>query len=104
FGMLPKGPLGKAMRRHLKVYAGPDHPHASQVVGSERAIEARKQAQAEALDAALASPPKPPRLRPFNVSQGAAATEDAEAAIAADAPAAVAPEAAEEPRTPAPAQ
>lgn len=37
WGMLPKGPLGKALLRHLKVYAGPDHPHQSQVVGSERA-------------------------------------------------------------------
>ena len=29
-GMLPKGPLGSAMLRKLKVYAGPNHPHASQ--------------------------------------------------------------------------
>jgi large subunit ribosomal protein L13 len=29
-GMLPKGPLGSAMLRKLKVYAGPDHPHAPQ--------------------------------------------------------------------------
>lgn len=41
-GMLPKGPLGKAMMRHLKVYAGPVHPHQSQVVGSERAREGRE--------------------------------------------------------------
>ncbi len=30
YGMLPKGPLGRAMYRKLKVYAGPDHPHAAQ--------------------------------------------------------------------------
>lgn len=30
-GMLPKGPLGRQMLRKLKVYAGPDHPHAAQV-------------------------------------------------------------------------
>ena len=29
-GMLPKGPLGRRMFRKLKVYAGPDHPHAAQ--------------------------------------------------------------------------
>ncbi|MSQ70845.1 MAG: 50S ribosomal protein L13 [Betaproteobacteria bacterium] len=29
-GMLPKGPLGYAMFRKLKVYSGGDHPHASQ--------------------------------------------------------------------------
>jgi large subunit ribosomal protein L13 len=29
-GMLPKGPLGYAMLRKLKVYAGTDHPHVAQ--------------------------------------------------------------------------
>ncbi len=29
-GMLPKGPLGRAMFKKLKVYAGPDHRHAAQ--------------------------------------------------------------------------
>ena len=29
-GMLPKGPLGRQMVTKLKVYAGPDHPHAAQ--------------------------------------------------------------------------
>ncbi|WP_026957950.1 MULTISPECIES: 50S ribosomal protein L13 [Aliagarivorans] len=29
-GMLPKGPLGRAMFRKLKVYAGPEHNHAAQ--------------------------------------------------------------------------
>jgi large subunit ribosomal protein L13 len=29
-GMLPKGPLGYAMARKLKVYAGAAHPHAAQ--------------------------------------------------------------------------
>jgi large subunit ribosomal protein L13 len=29
-GMLPKGPLGYALIRKLKIYAGPDHPHAAQ--------------------------------------------------------------------------
>lgn len=29
-GMLPKNPLGRAMFRKLKVYAGPNHPHSAQ--------------------------------------------------------------------------
>jgi large subunit ribosomal protein L13 len=29
-GMLPKGPLGRAMYRKLKIYAGDIHPHAAQ--------------------------------------------------------------------------
>lgn len=29
-GMLPRGPLGHAMLRKLKVYAGPEHPHTAQ--------------------------------------------------------------------------
>ena len=30
-GMLPKGPLGYAMLKKLKVYSGPEHPHAAQM-------------------------------------------------------------------------
>jgi large subunit ribosomal protein L13 len=30
YGMLPKTKMGEAMYRKLKVYAGPDHPHAAQ--------------------------------------------------------------------------
>lgn len=29
-GMLPKGPLGRKIYGNVKVYAGPDHPHAAQ--------------------------------------------------------------------------
>lgn len=29
-GMLPKGPLGHKIIKHLKVYAGPTHPHGAQ--------------------------------------------------------------------------
>jgi large subunit ribosomal protein L13 len=29
-GMLPRGPLGRAVFRKLKVYAGPEHPHEAQ--------------------------------------------------------------------------
>ncbi|HXH22424.1 MAG TPA: 50S ribosomal protein L13 [Dehalococcoidia bacterium] len=31
WGMLPKGRLGRRQIRHLKVYAGPHHPHEAQV-------------------------------------------------------------------------
>jgi large subunit ribosomal protein L13 len=30
FGMLPKNKIGRVMGKKLKVYAGPDHPHAAQ--------------------------------------------------------------------------
>jgi large subunit ribosomal protein L13 len=42
-GMLPKGPLGRAQLKKLKVYAGPTHPHSAQgpqtldVAGARRA-------------------------------------------------------------------
>ena len=29
-GMLPKGPLGYAMIKKMKVYAGSEHPHSAQ--------------------------------------------------------------------------
>jgi large subunit ribosomal protein L13 len=29
-GMLPKGPLGRKLRKNVKVYAGMEHPHAAQ--------------------------------------------------------------------------
>ena len=35
WGMLPKGRLGRQQIRHLKVYAGPDHPHEAQVRAGE---------------------------------------------------------------------
>ena len=66
-GMLPKGPLGKRLRRHLKVYPGAEHPHESQIVGAERASEATAEAEAEALETFIANPPKPPRLRPLTL-------------------------------------
>jgi large subunit ribosomal protein L13 len=35
-GMLPRNRLGRRLHRHLKVYAGPDHPHTSQVNASNK--------------------------------------------------------------------
>src|SRR5919198_694948 len=40
-GMLPHNALGRKMLRKLKVYAGPDHPHAAQL----RATEKQRQKQ-----------------------------------------------------------
>ncbi len=34
-GMLPKNRLGRTQYRHLRVYAGPDHPHAGQLAATE---------------------------------------------------------------------
>ncbi len=34
-GMLPRNRLSRQMLRHLKVYAGPSHPHQSQVTASQ---------------------------------------------------------------------
>jgi large subunit ribosomal protein L13 len=36
-GMLPKGPLGLHLFRHLKVYGGAEHPHAAQVASHPEA-------------------------------------------------------------------
>lgn len=35
-GMLPRNRLGQRLYRHLKVYAGPDHPHEAQVNASRK--------------------------------------------------------------------
>jgi len=36
-GMLPHNARGRALLRHLKVYAGPTHPHEAQIKGQDRA-------------------------------------------------------------------
>lgn len=40
-GMLPRNRLGRALLRHLKVYAGPDHPHQAQVNASRKRQRSR---------------------------------------------------------------
>jgi large subunit ribosomal protein L13 len=40
-GMLPKKALGRAMYRKLRVYKGPNHPHAGQLPRAEPASEER---------------------------------------------------------------
>ena len=39
WGMLPKGRLGRAQLKHLKIYPGPDHPHEAQVNAGQRRKE-----------------------------------------------------------------
>lgn len=71
WGMLPSGPLAEAMFKHLKVYAGPNHPHQSQITGSERARAARREAAASAGPATF----RAKRLRPLP-SDGTALAEE----------------------------
>lgn len=52
-GMLPHNRLGRALFRHLKVYAGPDHPHEAQVNAS------RKRQTSHAAPAAALAPTVP---------------------------------------------
>jgi large subunit ribosomal protein L13 len=46
WGMMPKGRLGRAQIRHLKVYAGPDHPHEAQVRAGEGKNRRNQEAKA----------------------------------------------------------
>ena len=43
-GMLPKNRLGRQMLKKLKVYAGPDHPHAAQMPKPLEIAHARRSA------------------------------------------------------------
>ena len=45
-GMLPRTKLGRKMLSRLKVYAGPEHPHEAQVIGSQKRIAARESGDA----------------------------------------------------------
>jgi large subunit ribosomal protein L13 len=54
-GMLPKNKLGRKMLRRLKVYAGAEHPHSAQVIGSERRESREAEALAKAETAAAAA-------------------------------------------------
>jgi large subunit ribosomal protein L13 len=87
-GMLPKNKLGDRLLTHLKVYAGPEHPHSAQVTGSTRLAEKTAEAARAAAAAPVAIQPtpanvaavtesgtekKPPRVR----KQATAATAEA---------------------------
>lgn len=89
WGMLPSGPLGKRMLKHLKVYRGATHPHQSQIAGTERAREVREASVVDFIKAGDAK--KPPRLRPLAVPmlvvEQTAEVEEAIAVPATEAPA-----------------
>ena len=77
-GMLPKNKLGRQMLKRLKIYAGAEHPHSAQILGSERREEreaaAVAKAEAAAVEAAKTAPKKPAAKK--------AAAPKAEAAVA----------------------
>ena len=57
-GMLPHTRLGRELFRHLRVYAGADHPHEAQLrAGTGARARRRAAAEARAAEAALAEPP-----------------------------------------------
>lgn len=88
-GMLPKNKLGRQMMSRLKIYAGAEHPHSAQILGSERR-PAREEAAAAKAEAAAAAAKKPAakKAAPEKASApkaeaAAVATEAVEAAEAA---------------------
>ncbi|HLZ71068.1 MAG TPA: 50S ribosomal protein L13 [Dehalococcoidia bacterium] len=93
FGMLPHNRLGRSLHGHLKVYVGPEHPHAAQVNGPAQP--------------ALSQPPPPDRARAKKAAAKPAATASATAPAAMAAPLTQAPSAqlpaAEEPAAELPA-
>ena len=54
-GMLPRNKLGRALLRHLKVYAGPEHPHEAQVNASRKRQRVRPEGALAAQAAAPAT-------------------------------------------------
>lgn len=75
YGMLPKGSLGHRLRRHLKVYAGSDHPHQAQLKSTQEEVlfEPKKPKRLAPL-APMVTPVDPPRLT--RAQKIAAALED----------------------------
>lgn len=98
-GMLPKNKLGRRMLKRLKVYGGPEHPHAAQVIGSDRRESREAEALAKAETAAAAAAIKKATAEK-QAARKAAATK-AEAEAEADA---VATEAVEAPARESPAK
>lgn len=57
-GMLPHNRLGAKLRRHLKVYAGPEHPHEAQVRAGKRGAPPAAVAPSEAKAKAPSAEPE----------------------------------------------
>ena len=88
-GMIPKNKLGRQMLKRLKVYAGAEHPHEAQILGSERREEreeaAAVKAEAAAVEAAKAAPKKAPAAKKATAPKAEAAAVATEVVETADA-------------------
>jgi large subunit ribosomal protein L13 len=82
-GMLPKNKLGRQMLRRLKVYAGAEHPHEAQILGSERR-EAREEAVAVKAEAAAVEAAKIAKAAKKPAAKKAAAPKAEAAAVATE--------------------
>jgi large subunit ribosomal protein L13 len=83
-GMLPKNKLGRQMLKRLKVYAGAEHPHEAQILGSERR-EAREEAAAVKTEAASVEAAKAAAKKPAAPKKTATAPKAEAAAVATEA-------------------
>ena len=92
-GMLPKNKLGRRMLKRLKVYAGPEHPHSAQVIGSERreSREAGALAKAETAAAAAAIKKATAEKQAAKTALASEARAEAAATVAVETPARKAP-------------
>ncbi len=92
-GMLPKNKLGRRMLKRLKVYAGPEHPHSAQVIGSDRRESREAEALAKAETAAAAAAIKKATAEKQAAKEALASEARAEAAatVAVETPARKAP-------------
>ena len=92
-GMLPKNKLGRRMLKRLKVYAGPEHPHSAQVIGSDRRESREAEALAKAETAAAAAAIKKATAEKQAAKKALASEARAEAAatVAVETPARKAP-------------
>ncbi|MCH7971384.1 MAG: 50S ribosomal protein L13 [Chloroflexi bacterium] len=92
-GMLPKNKLGRRMLKRLKVYAGPEHPHSAQVIGSERreSREAEALAKAETAAAAAAIKKATAEKQAAKTALASEARAEAAATVAVETPARKAP-------------
>ena len=86
-GMLPKNKLGRQMMTRLKIYAGAEHPHEAQILGSDRREQREAAAEAKAEAAGKAAPkkakPSAKKASAPKAEAAAVATEVVEAAEAA---------------------
>lgn len=82
-GMLPKNKLGRQMLRRLKVYAGAEHPHEAQILGSERR-EAREEAVAVKAEAAAVEAVKTAKAAKKPAAKKTAAPKAEAAAVATE--------------------